>query len=83
MIMETVGNWQWKVEESANAPLLNITIKDISKNKTVLIRDVVWATGREDFLQDGYTSAIQELEGNGSCCHKGKVFLVEGEVDGA
>ena len=46
MIMQTVGNWQWKVEESENAPLLNLTIKDISKNKTVLIRDVVWATGR-------------------------------------
>ncbi len=77
MTLETVGDFKWKVEESKNAPLLNLTIKKISENKTVLISDVVWATGREDFLRDGYISAIQELEGNGSCCHKGKVFLVE------
>ena len=83
MIMETLGNWQWKAEENKNAPLLDLTIKNITENKTVLITDVVWATGREDFLQDGYISAIQELEGNGSCCHKGKVFLVEGEANGA
>jgi len=77
MMMETVGNWQWKVEESENAPLLNLTIKNIAENKTVLISDVNWATGREDFLEGVYNTAIETLEGADHCCYEGKVFLVE------
>ena len=46
MTLETVGDFKWKAEESKNAPLLNLTIEKISANKTVLISDVVWATGR-------------------------------------
>jgi hypothetical protein len=77
MMMETVGNWQWKVEESANAPLLNLTIKNIAENKTVFISDVNWATGREDFLEGVYNTAIETLEGADHCCYEGKVSLVE------
>jgi hypothetical protein len=76
--METVGNFQWKAEESENTPLLNLTIKNISENKTILILDVVWATGREDFLKEVYTAAIENLEGADNCClGKEKVCLVE------
>ena len=74
--MNTLENWEWKIEDSENRPLLNLTIKNIDQDKTVMIKDIVWATGREDFLRDAYNSAIEELEGNGSCCHKGKVTLV-------
>ncbi len=77
MIMETVGNWQWKIEESENAPLFNLTIKSVSENKTVLISDVVWATGREDFLEGVYNTAVETLEGADHCCYEGKVFYVE------
>ena len=35
MTIETVGNWEWEVEESEIAPLLNLTIKNISENKTI------------------------------------------------
>ena len=79
MIMETVGNFEWKAEESENAPLLNLTIKNISENKTVLILDVNWATGREDFLEGVYNAAIATLEGADNCClGEGKVSLVDG-----
>ena len=54
MIMETVGNFKWKMENSENVPLFDITIKNISDNKTVLITDIVWATGREDLLAEFY-----------------------------
>jgi hypothetical protein len=77
MMMETVGNFQWKAEESENAPLLNLTIKNILENKTVLILDVVWATGREDFLEGVYNTAIETLDGADHCCYEGKVSLVE------
>ena len=77
MIMETIGNWQWKAEENSNSPLLDLTIKNISENKTVVISDVVWATGREDFLEGVYSTAIETLEGADHCCYEGKVFLVE------
>ena len=76
-MMETVGNFQWKAEESENAPLLNLTIKNILENKTVLILDVVWATGREDFLEGVYNTAIETLDGADHCCYEGKVSLVE------
>jgi hypothetical protein len=76
MIMETVGNWQWHSEESENAPLLNLTIRSISDNKTVLISDVVWATGREDFLEGVYNTAVETLDGAAHCCYQGKVTLV-------
>jgi len=78
MIMETVGNYQWKTEESENAPLLNLTIKNISENKTVFISDVNWATGREDYLADVYNTAVETLNGADHCCYEGKVSLVEG-----
>jgi hypothetical protein len=78
MILETVGNFEWKAEESENTPLLNLTIKNISENKTVLISDVVWATGREDFLEGVYNTAVETLEGADHCCYEGKVSLVEG-----
>lgn len=77
MTMETVGSFEWKVEESENKPLLNLTIKNISDNKTILISDVVWAVGREDFLKDVYNTAIETLAGADHCCYDGKVFLVE------
>jgi hypothetical protein len=77
MMMETVGNFQWKAEESENAPLLNLTIKNILENKTVLILDVVWATGREDFLEGVYNTAVETLDGADHCCYEGKVSLVE------
>jgi hypothetical protein len=83
MTLETVGNFEWKAEESENTPLLNLTIKNISENKTVLISDVVWATGREDFLEGVYNTAVETLEGADHCCYEGKVFLVEGEDNGA
>jgi hypothetical protein len=76
MKMKTVGNFEWKAEESENAPLLNLTIKNISENKTVLITDVVWATGREDFLEGVYNTAIETLEGADHCCYEGKVSLL-------
>lgn len=78
MIMETVGNFQWKAEDSDNAPFLNLTVKNISEDKTVYISDVVWATGREDFLSGVYTAAIETLNGADHCCYEGKVCLVEG-----
>jgi hypothetical protein len=78
MTLETVGDFEWKAEESENAPLLNLTIKKISENKTVLISDVVWATGREDFLEGVYTTAVETLEGADHCCYEGKVSLVDG-----
>jgi hypothetical protein len=77
MTLETVGNFEWKAEESENAPLLNLTIKNISENKTIHISDVVWATGREDFLSAVYTTAVETLEGADHCCYEGKVSLVE------
>jgi len=77
MIMETVGNWQWKVEESENIPLLNLTIKNIQENKTVLISNVNWATGREDFLEVVYNTAIETLSGADHCCYEGKVVVLE------
>jgi hypothetical protein len=78
MTLETVGDFEWKAEESGNASLLNLTIKKISENKTVLISDVVWATGREDFLEGVYTTAVETLEGADHCCYEGKVSLVDG-----
>ena len=83
MTMEIVGKFEWKAEESENAPLLNLTIKNISENKTVLISDVVWATGREDFLEGIYNTAVETLNGAAHCCYQGKVSLVEGETNGA
>jgi hypothetical protein len=77
MIMETVGNFQWKVEDSENVPMLNLTIKNLVENKTVLVSDVVWATGREDFLSGVYAAAIETLNGADHCCYEGKVCLVE------
>lgn len=77
MIMETVGNWQWKVEESETTPLLNLTIKNISENKTVMLTNINWATGREDFLEHSYNTAIETLSGSGNCCLEGKVEIVE------
>ena len=74
--MNTLGNWEWKIEDSDNRPLLNLTIKNTDQDKNFIIKDIDWATVREDFLRDAYNSAIEELEGNGSCCHKGKVTLV-------
>ena len=75
--MQTVGIWQWKVEESDNAPLLNLTIKNSEENKTIFISDVVWATGREDFLSGVYKTAIETLNGADHCCYNGKVSLIE------
>jgi hypothetical protein len=49
----------------------------------VLISDVVWATGREDFLEGIYNTAVETLDGADHCCYQGKVFLVEGETNGA
>jgi hypothetical protein len=83
MTMEIVGKFEWKAEESANTPLLNLTIKNTSDNKTVLISDVVWATGREDFLEGIYNTAVETLNGAAHCCYQGKVSLVEGENNGA
>lgn len=77
MIMETVGNWQWKVEDSETAPLLNLIIKNISENKTVKLLNINWATDREDFLEHSYNMAIETLSGGNNCCLEGKVSLVE------
>jgi hypothetical protein len=78
MTLETVGDFKWKAEESKNAPLLNLTIEKISANKTVLISDVVWATGREDYLEGVYNTAVETLEGADHCCFKGKVSIIDG-----
>ena len=75
--METVGNFKWKVEDSENIPFLNLTIKNISDNKTILIKDIVWATGREDFLFNVYSTALETLNGADHCCYDGKVSLIE------
>lgn len=75
--METIGNWEWKIEESGVAPLLNLTIKNIAENKTVLISNINWAVGREDFLEHSYNMAIETINGEGSCCLKGKASLIE------
>jgi hypothetical protein len=77
MIMETVGNWQWKVEDSETAPLLNLTIKNISENKTVKLLNINWATGREDFLEHSYNMAIETLNGGDNGCLEGKVAVIE------
>ena len=77
MIMETIGNFEWKAEPSENAPLLNLTIKNISENKTVKLLNINWATGREDFLEHSYNMAIETLSGGDNCCLEGKVSLVE------
>lgn len=77
MMMEKIGNFEWKMEDSENLPFINLTIKNISDNKTVLISDVVWATGREDFLSGVYKAAIETLNGADHCCYDGKVSLVE------
>ena len=76
MTIEIIGNWQWEVEESSNASLLNVTVKNISENKTVKVNDVVWVTGREDFLKDLYNSAVETLQGVDNCCFKGKTSWV-------
>jgi hypothetical protein len=75
--METMGNWEWKIEESSDAPLLNLTIKNILENKTVLISNINWAVGREDFLEHSYSMAIETINEGDNCCLKGKVCLVE------
>ena len=77
MMMETVGIWQWKSEESENVPFLNLTIKNTIENKTVFISDVVWVIGREDFLAGVYKAAIETLNGADHCCYDGKVSLIE------
>jgi hypothetical protein len=77
MMMETVGIWQWKSEESENVPFLNLTIKNTIENKTVFISDVVWVVGREDFLAGVYKAAIETLNGADHCCYDGKVSLIE------
>jgi len=77
MMMETVGIWQWKSEESENVPFLNLTIKNTIENKTVFISDVVWVFGREDFLAGVYKAAIETLNGADHCCYDGKVSLIE------
>lgn len=77
MMMETVGIWQWKSEESENVPFLNLTIKNTIENKTVFISDVVWVVGREDFLAGVYKAAIETLDGADHCCYDGKVSLIE------
>lgn len=77
MIIETIGNFKWKVEDSENIPFLNLTIKNISDNKTILIKDIVWATGREDFLLNVYSTALETLNGADHCCYDGKVSLIE------
>jgi hypothetical protein len=76
MTIETIGNWQWEVEESENASFFNVTVKNLSENKTVKVNDVVWVTGREDFLKDLYNSAVETLQGVDSCCFKGKTSWV-------
>jgi len=78
--MEKIGNWEWKLEESINVPFFNLTIKNIKENKTVVVSDVVWATGREDFLEDVYSSAIESLKDQDSCCYKDKVLLIGGNL---
>ena len=77
MIMETVGNWQWKVEDSETSPLLNLTIKNISENKTVMLTNINWAVGREDFLEHAYVIAMETINGADHCCLDGKVVIVE------
>lgn len=79
MMMETVGNWQWKIEDSEIAPLLNLTIKNISENKTVLLSNINWAVGREDFLEHSYNMAIETINGGDNCCLEGKASLIEEE----
>jgi hypothetical protein len=69
--LEVVGDYAWALEEN------DLTIKKISADKTVKITDVVWATGREDFLEGVYTTAVETLEGAEHCCYEGKVFLLE------
>jgi hypothetical protein len=76
MTMTPLGDWLYSIEESENAPLLNLTIKNVPQNKTVLITDVVWATGREDFLEGVYNTAVETLDGADHCCYQGKVTLV-------
>jgi hypothetical protein len=78
--VETIGNWEWKLEESVNAPFFNLTIKNTLENKTVLVSDVVWATGREDFLEDVYNAATKSLKEEDPCCYKDKVLLIEGNI---
>lgn len=75
--METVGNFMWNIKDSSEAPFFNLTIKNISENKTILITNVVWAIGREDFLSDVYRAGIETLNGSDHCCYDGKVSLVE------
>lgn len=76
MTMETLGNWQWKIEASETAPLLNLTIKNISENKTVMLTNINWAVGREDFLEHSYTMAMETLNGGSNCCLEGKVVII-------
>jgi len=80
MTMETIGNWGWKLEESINSPFFNLTIINIKENKTIVVSDVVWATGREDFLEDVYNAATESLKEQDSCCYKDKVLLIGGNV---
>jgi hypothetical protein len=69
--LEVVGDYAWALEGN------DLTIKKISADKTVKITDVVWATGREDFLEGVYNTAVETLEGAEHCCYEGKVFLLE------
>lgn len=80
MTIEIVGNWGWEVEESETPTLLNLTIKNISENKTVKLLNINWATGRKDFLEHSYNMAIETLNGGDNCCLEGKVSLIEDSV---
>jgi hypothetical protein len=80
MTIETLGNWEWEVEDSETSPLLNLTIKNISENKTVKLLNINWATGREDFLEHSYNMAIETLNKGDNCCLEGKVVMIENGI---
>ncbi len=77
MTMTPLGDWLYSIEESKNAPLLNLTIKNVLENKTVMITDINWAIGREDFIEHSYNTAIDTLAEGENCCLEGKVVMIE------
>jgi len=80
MTMIPLGDWLYSIKESENPPLLNLIIKNVPENKTVMIKDINWAVGREDFIEHSYNVAIETINGADHCCLEGKAVIIENGI---
>lgn len=79
MNLEVVDKYAWGMEPSNNSPYINVIIKNIQDGRSILISDVVWATGRKDLLEDMWNTAIDTLNGGSNCCYQDKCSWIEEE----